>query len=61
VLDLKLSAEEIKTHAAILKTQLNLANMFLQLPAVVKEVEQGIEAQKNRVVAFKSSQEGGKL
>ena len=61
VLDLKLSAEEVKTHAAILKTQLNLANMFLQLPAVVKEVEQNIEAQKNKVVAFKNSQEGGEL
>ena len=61
ILNLQKSAEEVKTHIAILKTQLNLANMLLQLPEVVEEIEENIEAQSRKVTTFKSSQEGSNL
>ncbi len=41
-----------------LKTQLNLSNMLLELPAVVKEIEDMLEKKRIKLVEMKASQEG---
>lgn len=53
------SAETVKTKVALLKTQLNFANMILELPAVIKETEAQIEQNKKQKERFASAQEKG--
>lgn len=60
-MNLEESAELVKTKAAILKTQANLAGMLYDLPAVLKEVEDRNTAVDAKMKAFKASQEGGSL
>ena len=61
MLELSENAEEVKTHVAILKTQLNIAGMFLQLPTVIKEAEEQIAQKEKHSMRLRQSQEGSNL
>jgi hypothetical protein len=44
-----------------LKTQLNLTNMLLNLPAVIKEIEDQLEHRQATLLKMKASQEGAEI
>lgn len=52
---------ELRARVATIKTQINLAGMFLELPAVVKEVEEQLERNANKLTQIKEAQEGGEI
>lgn len=58
-LNLTEDAETVKTKVAVLKTQLNFANMMLELPEVIKETEEQIERNKVQKQRFANAQEKG--
>lgn len=47
-LNLTKSAEEVKTTTAIIKIQLNLSSMLLELPRVIKEAAEELSRQKEK-------------
>jgi hypothetical protein len=47
-MDLTKSAEEVKTSTAILKSQINFASTFIDLPSVIQETRKQIEQQKKQ-------------
>lgn len=59
--DLTKSGEDCKARAGVLRTQYNLAHLFENLPQAIKEHEAIVEQNKQKVQAFKKSQEGGTL
>lgn len=60
-IDLTVKAEDVKTRITVLKTQYNLANLLSQLPKAVKDAEDIVQKQENKVAQFRNSQEGGNL
>lgn len=60
-LNLTEDAETVKTKVAVLKTQLNFANMMLELPAVIKETEEQIERNKVQKHRIANAQEKGDI
>jgi len=54
-------SEDVKTMAAILKQQLNLMCLFLELPKYIQDAQDQIDKRKAQVVAMKSQTEGGSI
>lgn len=54
-------AVEVKAKVATLRTQLNLANMLHDLPAVIKETEAQIQQNAAKKLQFIQAQEGGEI
>lgn len=57
----KMDAMEVKAKVASARTQLNLANMLHDLPAVIKETEAIMEQNQAKKLAFVQSQEKGEI
>ena len=55
------SAENVKAAAAMLKTQLGLTKLFLELPAFVKKEELNLQQQATQKQKFAEAQESGHL
>lgn len=58
-LNLKNSAEDVKTEAAIIRTQLNTVCYFKDLPAVIEQAKLELDAKAKKIEQMKVSQEPG--
>ncbi|MDR3392434.1 MAG: hypothetical protein P4L77_11955 [Sulfuriferula sp.] len=55
------SAENVKAAAAMLKTQLGLTKLFLELPDYVKKASQAIDHDRQKKQAFADAQESASI
>jgi peptidoglycan hydrolase CwlO-like protein len=55
------SSEDVKAKMSSIKTQLNLANMFIKLPEVIMEAEKQIEEKEKMKARMRAAQEGGSI